>query len=360
MKTSPNLRLAVAGVGNNISALFQGVQLYRELITAGSPDTELPGVKRPVIGGLAVDAVDFVAAFDVHPNKVGLPFHEAVLAPPNNYPRLEVALPEQAFTVQPGLRAGAAEPGTPDVDRVVRILKQSGAEVLLYSLPTGLQWAAEAYAQAALAAGVAFVNCTPETVARSRDVMAEYEKAGLPLIGDDLASHLGASVVHRALLGLLAERGLGLVSSYQLNLGGNEDFRNLREAGASKRQSKLNALAQSGVDTGNVEVIPSAGHVPHLLDCKVAMMNIEGVGWAGTPVSIDLKLKVQDSSNAAGVIIDLIRVAAAARRAGIVGFVPAASAVLKSPPGGHPAYGPEDVAESFHQLGLAADEPVAD
>jgi myo-inositol-1-phosphate synthase len=234
--------------------------------------------------------------------------------------------------------------------RVVSRLREAQAEVLLYSLPTGLQWAATAYARAALEAGVAFVNCTPEIVARSPELLAEFAAAGVPLIGDDLASHLGTSVVHRALLGLLAERGLSLASSYQLNIGGNEDFRNLRERGASKRQSKLNALAQEGVDTTKVEVIPSAGYVSHLRDHKVAILNIEGLGWAGTPVSVDLKLKVQDSSNAAGVIIDLIRIAAAAGRDRRGGFAAAAVGVLKSPAGGHPSYTGQDIARSFQEL----------
>lgn len=160
-------------------------------------------------------------------------------------------------------------------------------------------------------------------------------------------------MVHRALLGLLSDRGLTLSSSYQLNFGGNEDFRNLREQGSSKRESKLNALAQDGVDTGKVDVIPSAGFVAHLEDNKVAILNIEGRGWAGTPVSLDLKLKVQDSSNAAGVIIDLIRIAAAARRAGLGGFCPAAVNVLKSPAGGHLGYTEQDVAEGFRRLDRA-------
>lgn len=355
MNSNSNLRLAVAGIGNNISALFQGVQLYRSLLTSGTPESSLPGIKRPMIGGLDVGAVDFVAAFDIHPNKVGARFDEAVFAAPNNYPRLDVELPEQGFVVQPGLTPRNSDPSSPDFARIVETLKSSEAEVLLYSLPTGLQWACDAYADAALTAGVAFVNCTPESIARSPELTEKFTKAGLPLIGDDLASHLGASVVHRALLGLLSERGLNLVNSYQLNLGGNEDFRNLREAGASKKRSKLNALAQTGVDTTNVEVIPSAGYVPHLQDHKIAMMNIEGIGWAGTPVSIDLKLKVQDSSNAAGVIIDLVRIAAAARRGELVGFVPAAATVLKSPPGGHASFTEEDVAESFRRLAAIAD-----
>lgn len=343
--TSP-IRLAVAGVGNNISALFQGVELYRRLREDGRAEQDLPGIKWPRIGGIGVSDVEFVAAFDVHPNKVGVKFREAVVAEPNNYPLLDVELPDLAVSVD----AGLTENDSPAFRRVVRRLRESEAEVLLYSLPTGLQWAATAYARAALEAGVAFVNCTPEIVARSPELLAEFTAAGVPLIGDDLASHLGTSVVHRALLGLLSERGLSLASSYQLNIGGNEDFRNLRERGASKRQSKINALAQEGVDTTNVEVIPSAGYISSLRDHKVAILNIEGLGWAGTPITLDLKLKVQDSSNAAGVIIDLIRIAAAARRNRRGGFCAAAVKVLKSPAGGHPSYTGQDIARGFHEL----------
>jgi myo-inositol-1-phosphate synthase len=347
------IRLAIAGVGNNISALFQGAELYRKMTAEGVAEADFPGIKWPRIGGIGVSDLSFVAAFDPHPNKVGRRFREAVLTEPNNYPRLDVELPDPDFTVTEGLTQQDADESSPVFERIVRTLRESGAEVLLYSLPTGLQWAATAYARAALAAGVAFVNCTPELAARSPELLADFEAAGVPLIGDDLASHLGTSVVHRVLLGLLSERGLSLTSSYQLNFGGNEDFRNLRDQGTSKRQSKLNALAQDGVDTSNVEVIPSAGFVSHLKDNKVAILNLEGLGWAGTPVSLDLKLKVQDSSNAAGVIIDLIRIAAAARRAGLGGFSPAAVKVLKSPAGGHPSYSAEDVAEGFRRLDTA-------
>ncbi|MEV0591398.1 inositol-3-phosphate synthase [Nonomuraea cavernae] len=349
-----HIKLAVAGVGNNISALFQGAEFYRNLRERGIADQDLPGIKRPRIAGIEVSDIDFVAAFDVHPNKVGVKFREAVLAPPNNYPRLDVELPDPGFAVELGLTPDDIDPSSEGFRRLVATLRDTGAEVLLYSLPTGLQWAATAYARAALETGVAFVNCTPELVARSPELLAEFEAAGVPMIGDDLASHLGASVVHRALLHLLTERGLSLASSYQLNLGGNEDFRNLREKGGSKRQSKLNALAQEGVDTSKVEVIPSAGFVAHLADHKVAMLNIEGLGWAGTPISLDLKLKVQDSSNAAGVIIDLIRIAAGARRAGLGGFSAAAVRVLKSPVGGHPSYTAEDIEAGYRELDSAA------
>ncbi|MGW2116634.1 hypothetical protein [Streptomyces zhihengii] len=338
-------KVAVAGVGNNISALAQGIRYYADLAAQGVPPEDFPGIGRPEIGGLRVYDVGIVAAYDIDEAKIGTELNEAVFRAPNNYPRLGVEMAPTGVVVERGI--GRDTDAEDEIGRIAASLRDSGAEVLLYSLPTGLQWAATAYAEAALAAGVAFVNCTPEIVGRDEQLHARYVSAGVPLVGDDLASHLGTSVVHRALLALFAERGISLDSSYQLNLGGNEDFRNLREQGASKRQSKLNALAQDGVPLDRVDVIPSAGYVPHLMDHKVAYLNITGAGWANTPVEMDLKLRVQDSSNAAGVIIDLIRIAAAALRADEKGFVAAAARLLKSPPKGHPSYSAHDVEASF-------------
>ncbi|HVK20203.1 MAG TPA: hypothetical protein VM677_02470 [Actinokineospora sp.] len=348
---TPPLRLAVAGVGNNISALLQGTYFYRGLAER-LPETEFPGVLRPRIGGLSVSDVEFVAALDIHPDKVGRDLTAAVLTEPNNYPLLDTVVPDQGVLVEQGLVESHDDA---DLDRLAGRLREAGAEVLLYSLPTGLQWAADAYAEVALRAGLAFVNCTPESVARNEDVLRRFVAAGLPLIGDDLASHLGTSIVHRRLLQLLGERGITLESSYQLNLGGNEDFRNLREHGASKRESKLNALAGDAATLGKVEVIPSAGYVSHLRDNKVAYVNVEARGWANTPVTVELRLKVQDSSNAAGVIIDLIRVAAAAKRAGLSGYIEAVTLQLKSPAGGHHAHTDESIEASL----AALDAPLA-
>ena len=339
------LRIAVAGVGNNISALLQGIHLYRQMAATDSA-VPLPGVTRPVIDGIGVGDVDIVAAFDVNPEKVGEDLANSVFTEPNNYPRLDVSVPEQGVVVSQGLGAEGC-----DQRGVVRVIADSGAEVLLYSLPTGLQWAVDAYARAALSAGTGFVNCTPEVAARSPELRAEFERTGLPIVGDDLASHLGASVVHRALLQLCVERGITLDSSYQLNFGGNEDFRNLRDHGASKKQSKLNALAQGELPYGTVEIIPSAGHIVQLADRKVAVLNIKGRGWGGTPVSLDVKLEVQDSSNAAGVIIDLVRIAGACRRSGIGGFPLAASSCLKSPGVQSGVSTGHDVATSAYETG---------
>jgi myo-inositol-1-phosphate synthase len=323
------VRLSVAGVGNNVSALLQGVYFYADLVQNGHDEYKLPGIKNPRIGDIAVSAVKFVGAFDVDPGKIGKDLRDAIVTPPNNYPRLAADVPVQDVLVEPGIENDGGESM---VTAVTKSLIESGTEVLLYSLPTGRQHLAELYARAALDAGVAFVNCTPENIARDPALLSDFQEAGLPLVGDDLASHLGTSVVHRALLQLLGERGITMTSSYQLNVGGNEDFRNLLVSGSSKRTSKLNALAQAGIETSNIVMVPSAAFIPHLGDRKVAMVNIEGVGWGQQTVSLDVLLKVQDSSNAAGVIIDLVRIAAVSLREGTAGFPRAAIAMLKSPP----------------------------
>ncbi|CCH17304.1 inositol-3-phosphate synthase [Micromonospora lupini] len=335
------VRVAVVGVGNNTSALVQGLALYRQ---SGS----LVGIRRPMIGGLGVGDIDVVAAFATSEEKIGRDLTEAIFLPPNNFPRLHCELPRAGVPVTKGLVDKT------EVERVAAAL--AGAEVLLYSAPSGRPETARAYAEAARVAGVAFINTTSDPVARDRHVLSSFEVAGLPLLGDDLASQFGTSVVHNALLRLLAERGLTLVSSYQVNLGGTEDFRNLVENPNTKKQSKLNALThghpadqpatdQPAADgpaadgpaadrpaVGRVEVAP-LGYLPHLRSQKVAHLNIEAQGWGETAVSLDLKLTVHDPSGAAGVNIDLIRIAASALRSGRGGYSAEATSLFKSPPG---------------------------
>ncbi|CAM5645698.1 inositol-3-phosphate synthase [Streptomyces fumanus] len=318
------MRLAVAGVGNNISALVQGIGFYRQL----DDEEELPGIAHPVLGGLRVTDIDVVAAFDVSETKAGRPLSEAIFAAPNNYP----VLGAPQMTEDPEVLPGIADPDDEQqLTSVTKILRELDVEVLLYSLPTGLPEVARAYGRAAIAAGVAVVNCTPDPVAGLPDLQAEARAQGVPLVGDDLQSHLGSSIVHGALLALLEERGLTLSGSYQVNMGGNADFANLRKHGANKEASKHRALRQKVSRTDRVTVIPSAGFVSHLGDRKVAHLSIEARGWADMPVKLDVTLQVQDSSNAAGVIIDLIRIAAIARRRGETGFPVAATTLLKSP-----------------------------
>ncbi|MGC4749751.1 inositol-3-phosphate synthase [Micromonospora sp. DT201] len=307
------VRVAVVGVGNNTSALVQGIALHRE---TGS----LVGIRRPVIDGLAVDDIDFVAAFARSDEKIGRDLTEAIFMAPNNFPKLNCELPEAGVPVIKGL-VDATE-----IDRVAAAL--AGAEVLLYSAPSGRPETAKAYAVAAHRAGIAFINTTSDPVARDPELMANFEAAGLPLLGDDLASQFGTSVLHDALLRLLADRGLTLVSSYQVNLGGTEDFRNLVENPNSKHQSKLNALSAAD----KVQVAP-LGYLSQLKSQKVAHLNLEAQGWGETAVSLDVKLKVHDPSGAAGVNIDLIRMAASALRKGQGGSLAEATPMLKSPPG---------------------------
>jgi myo-inositol-1-phosphate synthase len=306
------VRVAIVGVGNNTSALVQGIAFYRR---TGS----LVGIRRPEVAGIGVADVDVVAAFAISSDKVGQDLHTAIFVPPNNFPRIGPPIPESGVTVERGL-VDAAE-----VARVAAML--NGGEVLLYSAPSGRPDTARAYAEVALRAGAAFVNTTSDPIARDEILLGRFTDAGLPLIGDDLASQFGSSVVHRALLRLVEERGLTLDSSYQVNLGGTEDFRNLVENPNTKKQSKLNAVGSS-----QVQMAP-LGYLPQLKSSKVAHLNIEAQGWAGTEVSLDVRLKVHDPSGAAGVNIDLVRLAADALRNGQGGYLPSADELLKSPPG---------------------------
>ncbi|MFG3554476.1 inositol-3-phosphate synthase [Micromonospora sp. NPDC047557] len=307
------VKVAVVGVGNNTSALVQGLSLYRQ---SGS----LVGIRRPLVDGLGVGDIDVVAAFATSAEKIGRDLTEAIFLPPNNFPRLDCDLPRAGVPVTKGLVDATGVP------RVAAAL--AGAEVLLYSAPSGRPETARAYAEAAHTAGVAFINTTSDAVARDPHLVDRFEAAGLPLLGDDLASQFGTSVLHNALLRLLQERGLTLVSSYQVNLGGTEDFRNLVDNPNTKKQSKLNALSAAD----SVEVAP-LGYLPHLASQKVAHLNIEAQGWGETAVSLDVKLTVHDPSGAAGVNIDLIRIAASALRNGRGGYCAEATSLLKSPPG---------------------------
>jgi myo-inositol-1-phosphate synthase len=316
---SEHVKVAVVGVGNNISALVQGIALYR---ATGSLD----GIRRPDIGGIGVGDVDVVAAFATSAEKIGKDLSEAVFLPPNNFPRIAGEMSPSGTVV----RRGLTDAGPGEVERVAGDL--AGAEVVLYAAPSGRPQTALAYAQAALLAGAAFINSTSDAVARDQQMLDRYATAGLPLIGDDLASQFGTSVVHRALLALLAERGLTLAGSYQVNLGGTEDFRNLTENSNTKHQSKLNALAQESTAADRVAVAP-LGYLPHLESRKVAHINVEARAWGGTPVTLDVKLTVHDPAGAAGVTIDLVRMAALALREDRSGYLAEATPLLKSPPG---------------------------
>lgn len=338
------VRLAIAGIGNCASALVQGLCAYGEM---GAP---LAGLMHESIGGLTCADVTVVAAFDIDARKVGRPLGEALQALPNCAARfwagrlpdkvsvgmgpvLDGIAPHMAdYAEEQAFRPADAEP----VD-VARVLKESGAEVLVSYLPVGADLATKTYAQACLDAGCALVNCAPSFIASDPLWAERFRAAGLPIVGDDVKSQLGATILHRMLARLFTERGIAITRTYQLNTGGNTDFLNMlaRDRLASKKRSKTEAV-QSQLDiplaAGNVHIGPS-DYVPWQQDNKVCFLRMEGLGFGGQPIELELRLSVQDSPNSAGVVTDAIRCAALALRQGLAGPLEEASAYLmKSPP----------------------------
>ncbi|CAN5224053.1 inositol-3-phosphate synthase [soil metagenome] len=335
-----SIRVAIAGVGNCANALVQGISYYRDGPGAGSHE----GLMHPLIGAYSVADLEVVVAFDVDAAKVGLDVAEAIWAGPGTTFGFAEVQPTGVL-VQRGptldglgefYREVIVESDAPAVD-VAAALRASRAEVLVIYLPVGSRLGAEFYAEAALAAGVALVNAIPVFIASDAGWAARFTAAKLPLVGDDIKSQLGATITHRSLARLFEERGLSVDRTYQLNVGGNMDFRNMLERSRleSKRISKTRAV------TGNLEFPPGerdvhigpSDHVPWLEDRKVAYVRLEGTGFGGAPASLEYKLEVWDSPNSAGAVVDAIRVARIALDAGVGGPLLAASAYLmKSPP----------------------------
>ena len=341
--TSPigrKLRLGIVGVGNCASSLVQGISYY------GAPPSNapVPGLMHEDLGGYRVGDIELACAFDVNANKVGRDVAEAIFTEPNNTHRF--ASPERTgVTVQRGptldgvgkyVREQVPESEAPAVD-VAQALRRSGAQVLVSYLPVGSQAATEFYADAALAAGCAFVNCVPVFIASEPRWRARFEQAGLPIVGDDIKSQVGATIVHRMLANLFRERGVRLDRTYQLNVGGNTDFQNMleRERLESKKISKTQAVtSQLGepLPAGDVHVGPS-DFVPWLTDRKFAFIRLEGTTFGGVPLNCELKLEVWDSPNSAGVVIDAVRCAKLALDRGIGGALTGPSSYfMKSPP----------------------------
>ncbi|MFI9382471.1 inositol-3-phosphate synthase [Kutzneria sp. NPDC052558] len=333
-----SLRVAIAGVGSCSSSLVQVAALARQ------STVPLAGIMHPRIGGYGLGELEFVAAFEVDAGKVGLDLSKAIFQSPVAATE-HVTVDTTGVLVEPGpLLDGVQGPLSgivtvhpdsvgmePDVVR--RRLVETGAEVLVCLLPTGSTDAVQAYARAAALAGVAFVNATPEPVAHEPELVELFERHGVPLLGDDLRSHLGATTLHTALLDLLHSRGLRVVNTYQLNVGGNTDFLNLADPGrsASKQKSKRRALTAAGIDASTVAAGPN-GFVPHLLDRKVGFLRIEADSVLNSQLSLEIRMEVEDSPNAAGVLANAIRVAAAARGNGVAGVVDEVCAFLfKSP-----------------------------
>ena len=337
---SKSVRVAIAGVGNCASSLVQGIEYYRD----ASPEDDVPGLMHVVLGGYHVGDVEFVAAFDVDADKVGLDLGKAVFAGPNNTIKF-ADVPDLGVMVQraptfDGLghyyREVVEESPAEPVD-VAQALRDSGADVLVSYLPVGSEEAQRHYAQACLDAGVAFVNAIPVFIASDPEWAAKFAAAKVPIVGDDIKSQVGATIVHRILARLFEDRGMALDHTYQLNFGGNMDFKNMLERTRleskkiSKTQSVTSQITQ-GIDASDVHIGPS-DHVPWLDDRKWAYIRLEGRNFGDVPLNVELKLEVWDSPNSAGVIIYAVRCAKVALDQGLGGPLLGPSAYfMKSPP----------------------------
>lgn len=334
------LRIGIVGVGNCASSLVQGLTYYRD----ANSNEPVPGLMNVELGGYHVGDIAVASAFDINAEKVGKDVSEAIFAAPNNTERF--ARPEPTgVRVSRGptldgvgkyMRDEIPESDEP-VDDVVDILRRSGTDVLVSYLPVGSQAATEFYAEQALKAGCAFVNCIPVFIASNPDWARRFEERGLPIIGDDIKSQVGATIVHRVLTNLFKERGVRLDRTYQLNFGGNADFQNMleRERLESKKISKTQAVtSQLDVPLApeNVHVGPS-DHVPWLTDRKWCYIRMEGTTFGGVPLNCELKLEVWDSPNSAGIVIDAVRCAKLALDRKIGGALTGPSSYfMKSPP----------------------------
>jgi myo-inositol-1-phosphate synthase len=334
------IRLAISGVGNCASSLIQGLQYYRD----ADPADEVPGLMHVVLGGYHIRDIEVVAAFDVDAAKVGLDVGKAITAGRNNTIKFadvgELGVPVLRGPTFDGLgkyyRQVVEESPAPAVD-VAQALRDSGADVLVSYLPVGSEQAQKHYAQACLDAGVAFVNAIPVFIASDPEWAQKFTDAGLPIVGDDIKSQVGATIVHRILARLFEDRGMVLDRTYQLNVGGNMDFMNMleRERLESKKISKTQSVTSQidhGIAADDVHIGPS-DHVPWLEDRKWAYIRLEGRNFGNAPLNVELKLEVWDSPNSAGVIIDALRCAKVAKDRGIGGPLLGPSAYfMKSPP----------------------------
>jgi myo-inositol-1-phosphate synthase len=334
------VRVAVIGAGNCASSLVQGVQYYKD----AQADDFVPGLMHVNLGGYHIHDIEFSAAFDIDSNKVGKDLSEAIFAAPNNTYRFS-DVPNLNAKVYRGMthdglgkylsRLITKAPGK--TNDVVQILKDTGTDVVVNYLPVGSETATKWYVEQILRAGVGFVNCIPVFIGREQYWQARFKEANLPIIGDDIKSQVGATIVHRMLAHLFRERGVKLERTMQLNVGGNTDFYNMleRERLESKKISKTNAVtSQLDYEIGeeNVHIGPS-DYVPWLSDRKWAYIRLEGRTFGDVPLNVELKLEVWDSPNSAGVVIDAVRMIKLALDRGISGTLEGPSAYLmKSPP----------------------------
>ncbi|MGZ8446254.1 MAG: inositol-3-phosphate synthase [Candidatus Deferrimicrobiaceae bacterium] len=343
----PRIRVAVAGVGNCASALLQGIEYYR---SAGeSPGANLAGLINLDIGGYRPGDIEVVAAFDVDRRKVGLPVGRAIFSPPNCTPKFVDGIPDGGPIVRMGPILDGVAPHMQEYpeDRtfvpseeapcdVEAVLRDSGAEILVNYLPVGSDEATKFYAKICLSTGVSMVNCIPVFIASDPEWAARFQSRGIPIIGDDIKSQLGATIVHRALARLFSERGIQVRRTYQLNTGGNTDFLNMlsRNRLKSKKISKTEAVTSvltHRIEEDQIHIGPS-DYVPWQKDNKLCFLRIEGEGFGGLPIEVELRLSVTDSPNSAGVGIDAIRFCRLGREMGLSGPLTAPSAYFMKHP----------------------------
>ncbi|MDP9329362.1 MAG: inositol-3-phosphate synthase [Actinomycetota bacterium] len=349
------VRLAIVGLGNCASALIQGLEYYKD----ARPEDRVPGLMHVELGGYHVRDVEVVAAFDVDAKKVGTDVSEAVFSEPNNTIRFS-DVPLTGVTVSRGhtldglgafYRDTITESDRPEAD-IVQVIRDTRADVLVSYLPVGSEQASRYYAQCAIDAGVGFVNCLPAFIASDVEWAKKFSSAGVPIVGDDIKSQVGATITHRVLTKLLEDRGVKVDRTYQLNFGGNMDFMNMLERTrlTSKKISKTQSVQsqlEKPLDKHDIHIGPS-DHVPWLEDRKWAMIRIEGRNFGDAPMSIEMKLEVWDSPNSAGIVIDAVRCAKVALDRGIGGPLIGPSAYfMKSPPVQFSDDGAREMVEGF-------------
>ena len=334
------VRVAIIGVGNCASSFVQGIHYYRD----ADPSQIVPGLMHVELGGYHVRDIEFTAAFDVTTDKVGKDLAEAIWAHPNDtYKFCDV--PKTGIKVSRGMThdgigqylSEVVNKANGETDDVVGMLRETGTDVVVNFLPVGSEEATKWYAEQILTAGCAMVNCMPVFLAREPYWQRRFSEAGVPIIGDDIKSQVGATITHRVLTTLFRERGVHLDKTMQLNVGGNSDFLNMLERSRleSKKISKTNAVTSMldyDLGDGNVHVGPS-DYVPWLTDRKWAYIRLEGSAFGDVPLNVEFKLEVWDSPNSAGIVIDAVRLAKLALNNGIAGSLEGPSSYLmKSPP----------------------------
>jgi myo-inositol-1-phosphate synthase len=325
------IKIAIVGVGNCASSLIQGIHFYND-------ENKKSGLLRGVIGGYRPSDIDVVAAFDIDTRKVGIDISEAIFAKPNNTKIFQAEIPRYRVEVMRGPTLDGYPEHFNEYDENVRpiesdadiadvreVLTQTKPDILINYLPVGSQKATEYYAQACIDSGVSFVNAIPVFICSDEHWTQRFAEKGLVCAGDDIKSQFGATIVHRVLSNLCEERGIKITKTYQLNVGGNADFLNMREETrlTNKRVSKTEAVQsqlEKPLAPENIHIGPS-DFIPWLEDNKVCYITIEGRGFGEMPITLDLKLSVEDSPNSAGVMIDTIRVCKLAKEKGYVGYL---------------------------------------